>query len=289
VGLVKDAGWQYVKTWLYSLRGSGYSGEIALLTVHCEPDLYEQCAKHGVRTFEIDPEELLLHRSEDIFATRHLPLSRVIREAYSDRFALVADVRDVFFQRDPFEHLIASYGESGMRKLFVSEEEARHDRGVGLPGRWNAGKMEAQFSKRIRAEMEGLPVYNAGIVAGPGVLVADVSKMIHLMCLYPRNPGDQAALNAMLRLEPYKSCSIVVTPEDGWVAHFAAHHFGEIPEERRPKIEDGLVRTPEGKVFAILHQHDRSPPEVQELISARVAALESGAAAVQEASDSGSS
>ena len=91
VGLVKGAGWQYMRTWLHSLRRSGYSNEVALLTVQCEPDLYEHCAAEGVRTFEIDPEELLIRRSEDLFATRHLPLSRVIKEFYSDRFTLVTD------------------------------------------------------------------------------------------------------------------------------------------------------------------------------------------------------
>jgi hypothetical protein len=254
---------------------------VALLTVQCEPDLYERCAKEGVRTFEIDPEELVIRRSEDLFATRHLPLSRVIKEFYSDRFALVADVRDVFFQRDPFQYLSESYGESDLTKLFVSSEEATHDQ-EGLPGRWNAGKMQAQFSVRMREEVKGLPIYNAGIFAGPAPLVADLHKMIHLMCIHPRNPGDQAALNAMLRLEPFKSSSIVVSPEQAWVAHFVAYHMGVTPEEKKPRIEDGLVKTPEGKVFSILHQYDRSPPEIQELI-----ASQSGGS--QEEPDSGSS
>jgi hypothetical protein len=272
LGLVSGGGWEYVQTWYSSLRRSGYGGEVVLITSRCAPDLYERCAENGVTTVEVEPDELLTPYSDDLFTGRHLPMSRVLGGSYRDHLALVTDVRDVFFQKDPFEFLEDAHGPR-LDGLTVSVEDVAHDHD-SMPGRWNAVKLQQQFSKETRESMKGQPVYNAGIVAGPGGLVADLFKMIYLVCFNARHPGDQAALNMILRLEPYRSLTTIVPPEAPWVAHFAAIQFAGVPGDRRPVIEDGLVTTVDGKAFHILHQYDRAR-EVKKLIESRLADWES--------------
>jgi hypothetical protein len=268
-GLVVDVGWEYVSTWVESLRASGYSGEAALVTMRCEPELYEQCAKYDVRTFNADPEELNTRVRSNFVVGRFLPFGRMIGENYPDHFVLATDVRDVFFQRDPFEFFA---GESDLNRLFVSPEEVAHDDG-SLPGRWNARKMEDVFSERIRQEAAGLPIYCAGIICGPGRLVADVFRIIYLLCFNYKGPGgDQVAYCLMLEREPYRSLMTAIGLEQGWAVNWGAITRAPIPEDKKPVIENGVAKTRSGNPFHILHQYDRVPA-ANELVSGQMEAL----------------
>jgi hypothetical protein len=272
LGFVWGADWEYVKPWVWSLQRSGYSGEVAFVTLGCSPDLYENSAKLGIPTIEADPQELLGHHGLDPMNSRGRALARVLEENYRDRFALVTDVRDVFFQRDPIAYL-AELPEDEALSLVITPEDLVHDHD-SMPGRWNSVKMEQLFSKHEREAVKGLPVYNAGVVGGLAQLLAGVFELIFLICFATHRPGgDQAAFNRVIRVEPFRSDATIVSPSEPWVAHFGAIQFADVPEERKPRIEDGLVKTPDGRVVHILHQYERSR-EVRRLVSERLAEWE---------------
>jgi hypothetical protein len=107
--------------------------------------------------------------------------------------------------------------------------------------------------------MRGRPTYNGGLLCGESALLAGVMRTIYLMLYNSASRiGDQAALNVLIGLEPLRSHVVPVEVEDGWAVHFAAVQWKLVPEEIRPRIEDGLVKTHDGRVYAIVHQYDRS-------------------------------
>ena len=260
LSLAVGAGWEYVQSWVTSLRESGYSGPAALATVDCDAGLHEQCAKWDVMTIERDAGELATRHLSDVITGRHNLLSNVLRESFADHFVISCDVRDVYFQRDPFEFFGPGLRAADPHKLHVVSEEVMFDQDTSSPaGRWNGVKVAQLFSRRERLELAGKPVYNAGVLCGEAAYLADVMRMIYLLCFNTTIPVcDQAALNVLLYSEPHRSHAALLGFDDGWAVHFASARMGLVPQAVAPRVEDGLVKTAAGEVFAIVHQYDRS-------------------------------
>ena len=262
ISLATNVGWEYVRPWVCSLRRSGYSNPVVLVTAQCEDDLYEQCTRWDVTTIEVSAEDLDTRHLSDPVISRHAVLRRVIEERFAAHFVLSCDVRDIVFQTDPFEYFGPDLRAADPDKLYVVSEEIVFDQDESANGRWGGVKTMQLFSSREREELRGKPSYNAGILCGAAPLLAGVMKMIYLLCFNSTvEVVDQAALNTMLQTEPYRSHFVGVGLEEGWAVHFAAMNLVQpLRPEITPKIEDGLVKTPDGKVFSILHQYDRSAP-----------------------------
>ena len=260
LSLAVGAGWEYVRPWVTSLRQTGYAGPAVLVTIDCETGLHEQCAQWDVATIERDAAELATRHLHDVITGRHNVLSNVLRDKFEDHFVISCDVRDVFFQRDPFEFFGPDLREADAHKLYVVSEETTFDQDTSVPAmRWNGVKVAQLFSRRERLEMTGKPVYNAGVLCGAAPFLADAMRMVYLLCFNTAVPvGDQAALNVMLQTEPHRSHAVLLGFDDGWVVHFASARMGLVPDEVKPRVEDGLVKTAGGQPFAIVHQYDRS-------------------------------
>jgi hypothetical protein len=254
-GLASGGGWDYVRTWVTTLRETGYAGEIALVTVNCEDDLHAQCARWDVTTIEADPADLVTRHLADPYNGRHAVVARLIEERYPGHFVLACDTRDIVFQTDPFEF----FGGRSRAKLYVVSEGVTFDQDDTQGGKWGAVKVGQLFSPRERAEMRGLESYNIGVLCGPAPLVSGIQKLVHLMCFNSAvKVTDQAALNVMMEIEPCRSSIERLGLMDGWAVHFASVRWGLVPEKIAPEIHDGVVQTPDGKVFSIVHQYDRS-------------------------------
>lgn len=268
--------WEYVRTWVMSLRNSGYRGDAALVTATCEPDLAENCRAYDVRTFEISRDEFWTRYRPNFAAGRFLPLGHAIANTYPDHFVISTDVRDVFFQRNPFDWFTERYSDQSYReRLFATSEEVALDDG-SIAGGWNADRIEQLFGTRIREEARGDTSYNAGVMCGHGGLLAGLMRTIYLMCFnFKGAGGDQAAYNLLLRQEPYRSLADLLDLEDAWAVHFGGIKVGLVDASRLPRYEGGLIQNAGGKVFPIVHQYDRVP-EAAAVVSARLDDLSAG-------------
>jgi hypothetical protein len=253
-GLVSGGGWEYVRAWVTSLRGCGYQGEIALVTVDGRDGLREQCARFDVKTIEADPADLVTRHLSDPYNGRHSVLAGLLEERYEDHFVLACDTRDLVFQTDPFE-FFQSGGRAEPDKLHVVSEEVVFDQDESKAGRWGAAKVAQLFSPRERAQMRGLPSYNIGILCGPAQLVA--------------------GMNVIMQTEPWRSSVARLGVADGWAVHFAAVKLGLVSPAIAPRIEDGLVKTVDGKPFSIVHQYDRAR-RLRKLVEERLQQWDAG-------------
>jgi hypothetical protein len=228
------------------------------VTVQCEDDLYEKCASWKVTTMEVDPGDLVTPNLADPIIGRHAVLRRVIEEHFQDCFVLSCDVRDIFFQADPFEYFGPDLRDADPAKLYVVSEEIVFDQDESVIGRWGGVKVKQLFSPREREEMRGTPFYNAGILCGTASLITGAMRMIYLLCFHsPIRATDQVAMNIMMQTEPFQSHFARLGLEEGWAVHYAAIRWHLVRPEIIPKIEDGLVKTADGKVFSMVHQYDR--------------------------------
>jgi hypothetical protein len=275
-GLVSGGSWDYVRAWVTSLRAAGYAGEVALLTAGCEQDLHTHCARWDVTTIEVDPADLVTRHLSDPYNGRHVVIARLIEERYRGHLVLACDTRDIVFQADPFEFFESRDGDGGPRKLHVVSEQVCFDQDESEAGRWGAVKVGQLFSARERAEMRGVESYNIGVLCGPAPLVAGIQRLVHLMCFNATvQVTDQAALNVMMQIEPCRSSIERLGLADGWAVHFASVRWGEVPADIAPTLQDGLVKTPDGRVFSIVHQYDRARG-LRELVQERLAGWDPG-------------
>ena len=79
------------------------------------------------------------------------------------------------------------------------------------------------------------------------------------------NP-DQAALNILLSLEPYKSITRFSESEDAWACQAGTtvdpskiNKYKKYLTEPEPHFDGNYVYTSEGIKFCIVHQYDRVP------------------------------
>ena len=143
---------------------------------------------------------------------------------------IITDVRDVIFQNNPTVWLDEEEQEAPFRgdremliflpKKFIvlgSENMAYGDEP------WNTHNMECAFGPFFIDRMRGEPVYCAGVIAGSRDevqgLCFNVWMTSRLMNQHVHGGGgpDQAALNLIVREEPFKSLLVHATPK--WVVH----------------------------------------------------------------------
>ncbi len=82
---------------------------------------------------------------------------------------------------------------------------------------------------------------------------------------------DQAAVNILLNMKPYRDITRFTASEEGWAAQLGTtgpHIVGKYADklvEKTPILVDNTVCTSDGTPFVMVHQYDRVP-EWKEII-----------------------
>jgi hypothetical protein len=235
-----------VRVFVESLRASGFTGDAIMLVGPLQWRLKAFLARHGVRT--------LAHWSTrklhgPIHAHRFERFAKILRAA-AGRYdhVLVTDVRDVLFQRHPFAGIDAPgcrfYLEAGPWTI-GSEPTNR---------RWAALFLSP-------AELDTIApcrITCCGVVLGAADAMTDyltrLAGYLHALPLRLRREGgaDTVFHNKIAHLTREVAAEIVEND-----AHVAT--MGLTPPGAYRAGPDGLVRTADGRLPAILHQYDRVP------------------------------
>lgn len=160
---------------------------------------------------------------------------------------LMVDLRDVCFQRDPFEGIDPNY-----LRVHTEEGDITVQR-----SEWNAMAMRRAFGEEVAKRYGGLRVSCSGVVAGGtgpvrSYLDAFVSMLSDLRM--PDHGNDQAIHTRIVHTD---LASLVQwqSNREGNVVHLAGiHDPSSIPRDDAERLLNSS-RVP----FAILHQFDRHP------------------------------
>ncbi len=129
--------------------------------------------------------------------------------------------------------------------------------------------MLATFGPDIHAWMKDKTIYNAGSFAGEASALRDLCLNIYLICYQNAvNNPDQAALNVLINLSPWREITRFSSMADGW-----ACQVGTVADPSKMTISRPLLKEPEpimntnGSIypaggvspFCIVHQYDRNP------------------------------
>lgn len=269
VGAISGYSFAQVSAWLLSLDRTGFRGERVALVANGGSSLVDELSARGVRVVTSDSDggsegyryPKIGFTDADMSVERFLLLSRFLSRLSADdhRYTIAVDVRDAVFQLDPSEWLSRNLGD---KSLVVSSEGLTY-----ADEDWNRKSMNDAFGPDIFSRMAERLVFNCGAIAGDTATVRDLGLAIHLLC-EGRNVqyADQAALNVLLSLEPYRSrtlfdhgdlawnCPANTMVDTGHTPAWQSKYRGVTPV-----LDGDTVRAPNGRTFCIVHQYDRIP------------------------------
>lgn len=193
-----------------------------------------------------------------IHVLRFLSIYEYLRHNWAKyRFVVTTDVKDVYFQLDPFTLVQQYLGLDG--GLVIASEELKYKDEA-----WGNENLMQTYGPYIHEQFKNNTIYNVGTFAGTSEYVKDMVFNIFTNAINRPIPiVDQAVFNVLIGTQPYKD---IVHPTNNWaceagtvadptkIAGFRPNLLGY-----EPVFENGIVYTHERYIYPIVHQYDRVP------------------------------
>ena len=261
-----------LKSFIISLRNTGFEGDIILFVRDLKPGTDEFLANNGVLTLPFphkyfsnwrrnyfqfftkyfthrDSKEKLWYLA-DIWmvalAGRFFTYRKAL-ENWTDRYdeVLFTDVRDVIFQANPFNY---HYGTS--IALFAEAT----GRGIGQC-RANSRWIRDGYGDKPLEEMKDKDILCAGVMytRGDGIMRLMKAMTEELLRINPRDNLDQGVLNYLAYKQKLGECKIF-SQVDAPIMHIGCNNFSTLKFDEKNRVLNG-----KGEVAAVVHQYDRHP------------------------------
>ena len=270
IGCYTDYNWDKIKFWVNSIEKSGFTGDKAMVVFNSDFATVQQLLNRGFNIFAFnrnDEQQRFFYPGNfSVVVQRFYHMWQFLNQLPEGKNydnVIATDVKDVVFQTNPSEWLTKNMGN---KKLLVSSESLKY---ANEP--WGNENMARSFPMMHSAMMDKT-IWNCGVLAGKADVIKDLFLNIYLSCLgAPQHvPGgggpDQAALNILLNLEPYKKITKYVESEAGWACQAGTtvdpskiENYRPYLLEPSPKWDGEFATTHTGKRYAVLHQWDRIP------------------------------
>lgn len=269
VGCITGYDFEKIKPWVNSLDTCGFTGTKAMICYNVDYETTEELVKRGYTIFAFKKNDVARRfeykENFSIVVERFYHLWYFLKGLKGQyRNIITTDVKDVVFQTNPslFLERVIKDG----KKINVACESIRYK-----DEDWGDNNLLKSFGPLIHEHNRDNLIYNAGTISGDFDTMIDTFLNIYLLC-NGSNPfieggggPDQAALNVLLQLEPYKSITNFAMSEDGYAAQLGTTgpqiqgKYGDRVVEKCPILVDNMVCTSNGQVFSLVHQYDRVP------------------------------
>jgi len=167
-------------------------------------------------------------------------------------YVVTTDVKDVYFQADPFKFLVD-------RKLVVASEGLKYK-----DEPWGNENLFQAYGPYVYEKFKDNEIFNVGTFGGKSEYVKDM--VFHIFTNGINRPipiCDQAVFNVLLNTQPFKD---IATKTIQWAAELGTIMDPSKIEQFKPNLlcdepiwEDGKLKYSDGLVFPIVHQYDRVP------------------------------
>lgn len=260
-----------IELWARSIRGTGYTDDIILLSYRIPADCHAEY-RNLIQTYNIellgfDYDEngrplnlqgpVAQQTQNHIWRMRFFHMWQLLMERTEYTHVINSDVRDVVFQRNPNEVLHTVQGVIAPAEGVQMQYES-----------WNATSITECFGPYVwEYAAKEFNIYNCGSWGGEARIIKWLALTIFMMSHHRVNPGDQPSYN-MLMNGLLKECGVVnqFTMNDEWACQcaltFEPHrsNLREVLQHKIPTIDaNGIVRTADGVPYVMVHQYDRVP------------------------------
>lgn len=270
IGCFTDYDWHQIKPWTESIDRCGFKGDKAMIVFNASFPTVQELLNRQFNIFAFGKDDtngrFTYPGQFSIVVQRFYHLWQYLLQLPEDkkyRNVITTDVKDVIFQTDPSQWLQKNL--KG-KKIVVSSESLRYQDEA-----WGDQNMASSFPM-MHPFMRDREIWNCGVLAGEISVMRDLFLNIYLASggapqQVPGGGGpDQAALNILMSMEPYKSITRFARSEDGWACQAGTtvdprkiDGFRDKLLEAEPRWDGEHSTTSKGKTHAILHQWDRIP------------------------------
>jgi len=260
LGAVRNLEIEYISPFLFSLYRAGYAGDVRFFSSRLSERTEQLLDQLGV--YRVTVTEETLFTTTPVNSLRYFVYQEILKEAGA-RYdhVLLADVRDIVFQRNPFD-----FDCDG--RLVCSIEDRRMTLGSSVI---NGGWIAAAYGKEALQELAAHPVSCSGCTLGPAPLIrAYVDAMVEgLREADARVPNimhviggiDQGVHNYLLRNDRLPP-SRLLGNDTGPILT-----LNDVDPRAIQLDEEDRVLTEAGDVAHIVHQYDRHPDLAERLLA----------------------
>lgn len=275
IGGASNYSWDQLKYWVNSIRKSGFKGDVAIVGTNMKKETIEKLTQEGVilslygsqqaNGDVTAPQNGAPHVERFFYLWNFLDNTK---EKYEN--VITTDTRDVVFQTNPSdwleENLVAHF-------LVASSEGMRYKNEP-----WGNNNLLESFGPFFHNKLKDNYIFNVGTIAGNATFVKGLLSFIfHLSVNRPIPIVDQAVYNFILSQTPFFDDTLFTNNNDAWAIQLGttlgavqsgkgdlgmmfkndSTKYESIYEDNQPVIEDGIVKTIDGKPYCIVHQYDR--------------------------------
>ena len=275
IGGASNYDWDQLKYWVNSIKKSGFNGDIVIVGTNLKKATIDKLNDEGVTLslygrMNADgdvtaPNNNAPHVERFFYLWNYL---NIVSEEYNN--VITTDVRDVVFQTNPSDWL----EDNMMGPLLVASSEGM--RYENEP--WGNKNLLDAFGPFFHNQLKGSLIYNVGVLAGElQSMKGLLSFIFHLSVNRPIPIVDQAVFNFIINQPPFCYDTLFTNNSDAWAIQLGTtigavqsgkgdlgqmfvntpDKYKEIYEDNQPVVEDGVVKTTEGKPYCIVHQYDR--------------------------------
>lgn len=206
-----------------------------------------------------------------IHVARFIAIYNYLKDTWKDyAYVITTDVKDVYFQTDPFLWLSERIGpDEGSFKLVAGSESIKYK-----DESWGNENLFQAYGPYVYELFKDNIIYNVGTIGGVSEYVKDLVFNIFTNSINRPIPiVDQAVYNVLLNTQPYKDVTMFADQCDGWACQAGTtvdpskiDNFRPYLTEPEPLWENEKVLTGQdtylsekGTQFCIVHQYDRVP------------------------------
>jgi hypothetical protein len=186
-------------------------------------------------------------------SSRYFMYESYIRQAGDELDKIMlTDVRDVLFQRDPFDFHPCD-GLCAFQESVPRLGDNFHN------SKW----IKESYGRNALDEMQNNPVYCSGVTIGPAADVLSYLEIMnrHLISRYASAGYDQGVHNYLIHKGIIKN----VTVYQNWSGPVLT--VGAMKPDDVPVSSDGLLKNKDGQPVNVVHQYDRHPAIAVKLLT----------------------
>jgi hypothetical protein len=249
IGGFTNYGIDQLKPWVLSAKEvADKNTDVVLVVGNTDAETYDWLSHQGVT---VAP--MISIPNIPIHVLRFLSIYEFLYESGIEYdYVVTTDVKDVYFQDDPFKFLVG-------RDLVIATEGLRYK-----DEPWGNENLYQAYGPYVYEKFKDKEIYNVGTFGGKLCYVRDM--VFHIFTNGTNRPipiVDQAVFNVLINTYPFKD---VVTETEQWAAELGTIMDPSKIEQFRPNLlvdeptfKDGVLTDNSGHVYPIVHQYDRVP------------------------------
>lgn len=258
IGGCTNYGINELKPWVLSIGETMPNAQKVMCVGNATKETRDWLVDNGFELVDMPQLNIPIH------VLRFLSIYEYLRHNWEKfEYVITTDVKDVYFQKDPFKFL--DYHNIGVRdmKQIVAGSEAL----LYKDEPWGNENLMQAYGAYVHNLFKDEEIYNVGVLGGSSEYMKDLVFNIFTNAVNRPIPVvDQAVFNVLINTQPYKN---VVFKAD--MGHTWACQAGTVADpskidsfrpnllEDEPWFINGKVLNSAGVEFHIVHQYDRVP------------------------------